>query len=114
MYSKLLAVCRTFAEQQSRMIFQKIEDATEQSGNVVRHKGDPLAEDTILEALDRVMLDFEGSQVSPSFTFVMHPSLADRVAQFTPSEEFNRRHEQIINRQFFDWRFREADRKLVD
>lgn len=99
--------------QQMELLLQRVSDAAASVGNVV-HSTDQLSEEAILSLMSKVHLDFDNGELSSGQTMVMSPQQAERFAKWTPSDEFNRRFADIVERQRIDWRLREADRKLVD
>ena len=113
---KLVAKYRTafdpMADQQMDMFLGVIERATTQSGNVVKANGE-LTPEHILQMLDRMELSFsdDGAQQD---SLLMSPAMAEHFQQMEFSDDFLRRHAEIVERKRADWRLRQIDRKLVD
>ena len=121
-FSRVQQIAREWVKQQSRLLFQKMDEVTEITGNVVDAKSKPLSPELILAALDKVAISFDefGNPNLPAL--VVHPDKLERM-----KEEF-RKHESdplftmkyklmfklIIDKKRQEWLDRESDRKLVD
>ncbi len=113
-YKKIKTMTDDMADEEMKLLLRRMGEVTSETGNVVRTKGEPLSEEHLLQIFDKVQLDFVGGQVSPDFTFLTTPQMGKRLAEMENSDSFKEGYARIIARQFIDWRFRQADRKLVD
>jgi len=116
--AKLDVVAEDGARQMSQGIFKELEKATEQTGNTVNAKGQPLAKEHFLELLEKIETGFDqnGEWIPPSL--VMHPNVwkanEEKFKEWEQDKEFTDRQAEIINRKREAWYAREALRKLVD
>jgi hypothetical protein len=118
---KLAAAADDMAGQIERGIFDTIHQAVTEAGNVLPGNP-PLNRESILQALDRVSIDFENDDrlkpVLPSI--VVHPILAEKLraeeAAVTAEEKtlFEARQREILDRKFHDYMTDLESRKLID
>lgn len=104
--------------QQSKMVFQKLNEITSKTGNVVDSRGEPFTPEKLLEALDKIEMEFDESGQPTNLTIVMHPDLWNRIKDKIPVWEadsgFKKKHNAIIEKKRKEWLDRENNRKLVD
>lgn len=104
------------AAQQSRMLYNKISETTERTGNVIQADGVFTAE-TLLAALDTVDVDFDPDGTPRFPTLHIHPSQHDQLLEANREVEDNPelqiRWEDLVAKKREQWRSREARRKLV-
>jgi len=116
--AKLDVVAEDAARQMSQGIYAELQQATEQSGNVVNAKGQPLTQELFLDLLEKIDTEFgpNGEWVPPSL--VMHPDIWEaneaKFREWEKDKEFADRQTEIINKKREGWHAREALRKLVD
>lgn len=111
-------VAAEFAEAQSRDMFEKINEAVEEVGNVVDATGG-LTKEKLLEMLDRVQTDFDPETGEPrGGMFVMHPDAAEKIMplieEWEKDPEFRKALEEQRERKYLEWRARESNKRLVD
>jgi hypothetical protein len=116
-FTRLDEIAADHAAKQVKMIVDKISDATEKIGNVIDFRGQ-LTPDKVLEALDKVSIDFtpDGNPTMPSL-FAGSEVLESAKKAFEEihkSPDLTQRMEKIINNQRQRWYDRAANRKLVD
>ena len=109
---KLDAMAKDMAEQTIRKVIETLK----QSRNVVNAQGAPLGPETLLEALDKIEIDFEGG--SHNLTMLVGPELyrilQTRIPEWEKDEQLTRRHAELMERKRDEWRTRETRRKLAD
>lgn len=111
-------VAEDMKRQQTQMIFRQLKEATEATGNVVDNKGGPLTQDTYLQAIETVWIEFadDGKPQMPSL--VTGPELYKKLEvlfpQWLADPAFNKRLEEILAKKKKEWDDREGNRKLVD
>jgi hypothetical protein len=101
-------------EQQKRLLFHRLAQITQETGQSVDAGGKPLTPELLLEMLDRMEIDFdaEGRPIWPSI--ICHPSQQEAILNWDVTEEQTRQLEELIERKWRAWRDRESDRRLVD
>jgi len=111
-------LAQQLASQQSELMFDRIREATESTGNVVstRQLG---AKEAFLEMERRVLTDFDPETLQPRNMFiVVHPSQAEKLirlaTEWEKDPEFVAERERIRQVKIEEWRAREDSRKLVD
>lgn len=112
-------MAKSFAEQQSRSMFIKVQEATEKSGNVIDAGASELTPELFLRALEMFQQEFDPETGEPSGgMFVVHPDVAEKlipkIQEWDKDPEFRRRAEAIKQKQFLAWRDRESRRHLAD
>jgi hypothetical protein len=105
----------SIADQQMKLVIESLDQAIEQSGNVLNHKG--VTPDAFLEMLDRIEFSFDemGNPHLPSL--MSGPSVAPKIEamlrEIENSPTLTKRYDSIIDQQRERWRVRESNRKLV-
>lgn len=123
LYSPLDEIFLTFvpageslARDQERMLYETIEKVTEETGNVVDGRGQPLSYDFILASLEQIQIDFDESGNPKMPTLVVNPKVAERLRELDQSPEkaaFEKSLKELMSKKWVMWREREADRILV-
>lgn len=121
-FSRVQQIAKEWAEKQSRLFFQMMDEVTETTGNVVNAKSKPLSPELILAALDKVAISFDefGNAILPAL--VVHPDkLEGMKKEFQKYEsdplftlKYKLKYKLIIDKKRQEWFDRESDRKLVD
>lgn len=103
---------------QAKLLFEEVERATKLAGTVVSAQGTPLSANLLLDALERMEIDFDddGNPIYP--TLVISPALEKQVTLLSEQMEndpaVQSRHDAIMVRKKAEWFDRENNRKLVD
>jgi hypothetical protein len=101
----------------AKYIYQTIEAGVKSVGNELSAGGKPMTAELILDALDKVLVDFDADGQPKWPTIVVHPSLSDRLkaedARFGSEPALAQRFAEITERKREQWRAREASRVLV-
>jgi len=105
-------------KQKSKVVFQKLNEITSKTGNVVNLHGEPFTPEKLLEALDKIQMEFDEDGRPTNLTIVMHPDLwnkiKDKIPEWEADTEFRKKHDAIIEKKRREWLDRENNRKLVD
>jgi hypothetical protein len=105
-------------KQQAQLFFTKIEEATEKTGNIVDGKGKPFSPEFFLEALDKILIEFDDQGQPYLPTMFVSPELGNRIKDKLPEWESDPNHkkqfDELINKKRAEWNDRESHRKLVD
>ncbi len=91
--AEMVAGCLT---QMHGSFYERVNDITEATGSQFDMEGRPVSIDMILDMFDRLEFDFDddGNPVLP--TLKCGPEMARRLAELEPSEEQERRLEEIV------------------
>jgi len=117
-FSRVDEIAEEIAKQQSQSIFKKMGEVTERTGQIVNAKSKPLSPQLILDALEKVAIDFDeyGNPIFP--TLVLHPNqyekIRDEIPKWESDPELRRKHKELIEKKRKEWIDRENRRKLVD
>ena len=98
-------------------MFQGIVDS-KKVGTSINAMGRPFSTDLLLEALERIQLDFDDDD-NPKFpTMVVSPEMFEKIKDKLPAvgedPNFDKRFEELILMKKQEWHDRESNRKLVD
>lgn len=112
---------RQIAEQSGalkmKVLFSRIDEATEQTGQKLDAKGRPLDARMLLDMIDMAEAGFDSSGKRTN-SFVVHPNLIPALKKASEEvesdPELKQRLESINRRQYQRWLDRENRRKLVD
>jgi hypothetical protein len=113
----LMPVSTEIGAKMAKHMFQTIEAGVKSVGNELSAGGKPITAELILDALDKVLVDFDADGQPQWPTIVIPPSLSDRLkaedARFGSEPALAQRFAEIIERKREEWRAREASRVLV-
>lgn len=100
---------RQMAEGATRHLLGELDRQLTDVGQVIDAGGKPFSEELILETLDKLHHEFtdDGDWIPPTIV-IGRPTLPGN-----PSDSFNRRLAELLNRKRDDFRRREADRVLA-
>ncbi|MCX6116740.1 MAG: hypothetical protein NT027_04305 [Proteobacteria bacterium] len=113
----IVTIADQLADKQMKMLFQKLKETTEKSGNALDAGGRKFSADLLCEMLEKVEIDFcNGIPQMPSL--VMHPDMMKNASEVLLAAErdpeMQLRHRDILKRKKEEWDARESSRKLVD
>jgi hypothetical protein len=112
----LMPVSTEIGATMAKSMYRTIEAGIKSVGNELNAGGKPITAELILDALDKVLVDFDVDG-RPQLTISIHPSLSDRLkaedARFESEPALAQRFAEIIERKREEWRAREASRVLV-
>jgi hypothetical protein len=94
--SSLVEIGAQFCDQMTERFVQRMSEVTDATGNSLDVEGRPLSHDLILDAIERVEIDFddEGNPRMPSL--MANPQTLAPLARIQPTDEQIRRYEQIM------------------
>jgi len=109
-------VAQQMALQEKQMLFRRINQVTEETGNVIDARNQPLSAKLLNDSLEMMHIEFsdDGKPHLPSL--VVHPDVAQRLMEHKETEEDvieKERQDQIIARKREEFFARESRRKLV-
>ena len=113
----LIGHLRNAAEQVARSIskdfYEKMDEVTHATGNVVDGKGKPFDEDLLLQALEKVEFVFNDDGTWSPPTLVTGKKVFETMSGKLPSDEFRRKLDKLVDRKRDEFRRREANRILA-
>lgn len=116
-FEKLDGIAYDLAMQQTKHLFESVDEVSNKTGNILQRKGKITAED-ILDMFDRIQMDFHADGSPNNYQIYAGPQLSENIKEAFLEIEGNpvlkKRSEDIIKRQRQDWLDRENNRKLVD
>lgn len=116
-YSQIDKISEEFINQQSQVLFKKMDEVTERTGNIVNAKG-KFSPEVYLEALEKVTIAFDefGNPIVP--TLVLHPNKIPKWEKewekIKTDPNFLKKYLELVEKKRREWRDRESRRKLVD
>lgn len=111
-------VAEEIKKQQAELVFNKLSEVTNETGNVVDAKGKPFTFELFMELLEKIEIDFD-DQGKPSMPMlVVSPELGIKLKDLLPkwkaNPEYTKRFQEVIEKKRKQWSDRESNRKLVD
>ncbi len=117
MINALMPVSTEIGAAVAKSMYQTIEAGVKSVGNELNAGGKPITAELILDALDKVLVDFDADGRPRWPTIVIHPALSDHLkaeeARFGSEPALAQRLAEITERKREEWRAREASRVLV-
>jgi hypothetical protein len=109
----LLAHAEDALPQVMKGVFETLDAATKQVGNVIDHQGKKLSYDVLLDALETVRMDFNEDGTPKRMMWVMHPRMVEAFSKLGPlTPEQEQRHTDIMQKQWEQYLARRRVRKL--
>ena len=103
---------------QKREFFRVMDETTEKSGNVIDAEGRPFHPEMLLEALERMSVEFDRNGNPSNLTFIAHPAQMsegkNKSKEWNDDPVLSDRYERIMKKKKEEWLDRENSRKLVD
>jgi len=104
-------------KQMTEHLFGKVDQAVQETGNIVRLKGKPLTPERYLELLEKTQIDFDDQGKPHIPTLVASPEigiqLKQNFAKWEKSPVHRQKFQELIERKREEWNDREGNRKLV-
>jgi len=108
------AIAKQMDAQKEKMLFDKIKEVTDKTGNIVDGKGQPLTFDLFMKTLEKIQIDFD-EQSNPYLpTLVVPPEIGAKIKDQLSEWESNPAYKELIEKKRKEWNDRESHRKLVD
>jgi hypothetical protein len=111
-YEAATPMIEEMVSKQAKLMFDRIDESTRRSGNIIDGKNRELAE-TFLEAVEALQIEFDNDG-KPEFQLVVNPIMEERMQQLLNDRSTKTKYEQILEKKREEWRDRENNRKLVD
>jgi hypothetical protein len=116
---KVSELAAFFESEQTRALFDVIEQATEESGNTVAAGPDGFTKEAFLEMQRKLLYSFDATTGEPTGgKVILHPDSAPAfekaLAEWESDEQFMKALTAIQDEKREEWRAREASRKLAD
>lgn len=105
-------------KQKAQLFFEKMEEITKKTGNIVDGKGQPFTHEMFIETLKKIWIEFDeqGKPMLP--TIVVSPELGlkikEKIPKWEANPEYKKQFEEVIEAKRKEWNDRESHRKLVD
>ena len=116
--AKLDKVAAEMAAKASRAMFEKLNQITSATGQVVHGQGRPLTWGIFLESFAKMDLEFDERGDLSGMTIVVPPDvwarLREKLPEWDADPEFKRRYGNLMATKREEWRDRESRRTLVD
>ena len=105
-------------EQKSKMMFKKLNEITAKTGNVIRGEGRPFTKESILEAMEKIAMEFDTNGNPTNLSIVVSPvmweRLKDEIPKWESDSEFVAKREALLQKKRKEYLDSENNRKLVD
>lgn len=115
--AKLNEMADAMAKQMAEHLYGSLNHSLEKAGQVVDGKGKPFGVESVFAALEKLQVDFDKLGNPNKLKFVVGSALVPRVREMVEQEKndpsIKKRHDEIMERKWLEWRDREAARKLV-
>ncbi len=111
-----LPAAEAMANDQEKALFETMQKASEEVGNVVDNKGQPLSFDALLAVTEKIQIDFDSDGKPKLPTIFIHPDVQPHLEKLMNSpeaKEFEGTQKKLIEKKRLEWREREANRTLV-
>jgi hypothetical protein len=116
--SKIGSISAEFVTQKEKLMIQKMQEVTKATGNVVHAKGQPMSPSLVLNALEKMEIEFDESGKIKNVVLVMGPdqirSFLQKAAEWDKDPEYQKMFKNLMEKKKAEWRDRESSRKLVD
>ena len=110
---KIYAMGEEMAGKQAKLSYDVMSKAAEEVGNVTSSDGKPLTIELILDAIEKMHIDFDKEGKPSGLTFVANPKLYPSLAKVMSQTETDPRFHALMERKKEEWCVRENNRKLV-
>ena len=116
--SKLGDISEDIAKQKEKVLLGKISEVTESTGRAIDAKGQGLSPTLILQALEKIDVEFDDNGNPKNLALVVHPNqiqkLTENAAKWAKDPEQVKAYNLLMAKKREEWRARENSRKLVD
>jgi len=114
---KLNELAESMAKQIASNLYGSLNESLEKAGQVVDNKGKPFGIESIFAVLEKMHIDFDKQGNPADLRFVVGPAVIPRLREIIEQEKsdprIKKRHDEIMENKWLEWRDREAARKLV-
>jgi len=116
-FDRMDGIIDTLARAKSEALFRTVEEATRAAGTATDAGGRPITAELLLQAWEKMHIDFRANGQPQWPTIVIPPNQQDRFivecARFKSEPMLRQQLVELINRKREEWIAREADRVLV-
>jgi len=116
--SKIDATAKELETQKEKIVISAMGKAARATGNVTSAKGQPFSPHLILDALEKIEIEFDDKGKSKDLVLVVSPALAEVISKNTADwdkdSEYAKAFGELMEKKRKEWRDREDSRKLVD
>ena len=109
--NKINAMTKEMAEKQEKLSYEVIGKAAKKVGNVTTSSRGTLSIDSLLEALEKIHIDFDEKGQPSGLMLVSNPETPIDKTVFQAADD--PRYQALMERKREEWRVRENNRKLV-
>jgi hypothetical protein len=95
-----------------KLVIERLKEASEKSGNIVKHKG-KLTTDDILEMYEMATISFDENG-NHGYVFYGGDDCKEAIDELKSNPEYVEKYRKIIEKKRQEWNDRENNRKLVD
>ncbi len=108
---KINSMAKEMAEKQEKLSYDVMHKAVDKVGNVTSSDGKPFSIDILLDALEKMHIEFDAEGNSSGLTLVANPNIPiDKVLSQAAGDP---RYQTLMERKRKEWYVRESRRKLV-
>jgi hypothetical protein len=116
--SKIGTISEEFVTQKEKLMIEKMKEVTKETGNAIDAKGQPLSPSLVLNALEKMEMEFDENGKPKNLVLVMHPDqirgFLQKAAEWDKDPEYQKMFKDLMERKRAEWRDRESSRELVD
>ena len=117
-FNKIPSIVEDMVAQRSRVIFEKMDEVTERTGNVIDGEGKELSPELIFNTLEKIEINFDelGNPIMP--TLVVNPEMYKKIQnnpdRWKETPEMKAKLAELLKKKYGEYIDRESRRKLVD
>ena len=116
--SKIDTIAKELETQKEKILISTMKKTTEATGNVTDAKGQPFSPRLILDALEKMDIEFDDKGKFKNLVLVVSPALAEVIsknaADWEKDPEYAKAFSELMDKKRKEWRDRESSRTLVD
>lgn len=117
-FSKIPELVEEMVAQRFKALFDKMEDVTRRTGNIVDGKGAGLTPDLIMETLEKIDISFDENGNPHLPTLYISPDVSKKMGEnddlWKETPEMVQKMTKLIEKKRREWNDRQDRRKLVD
>jgi len=116
--SKIATISEEFVTQKEKLLIGKMQEVTKATGNAIDARAQPLSPSLILNALEKMEIEFDENGKIKSLALVMHPDqiqeFRKKAVEWEKDPEYQKKFKDLMEKKKAEWHDRESSRKLVD
>jgi hypothetical protein len=116
--SKIDTVAKELETQKEKILISAMDRTARTTGNVTSAKGQPFSPRIILDALEKMEIEFDDKGKSKGLVLVVSPAIGEviskNIADWEKNPEYAKAFDELMEKKRKEWRDREDSRKLVD